>query len=313
MSDQAVKEKCAQLFAQWNHSYSKTPGLERIAALYKELPKRKKPRPQQQSKVLRETEAEANEDEPPSSPVANRLNLVPTSSNSSSSRPVTLSAGPNLSGSSKPWKKDKKDKAKRLGFNLEKEKPQMLQTIASSSVASTNLMNALKLINRESRRVSEDPEALQRFETCKQLRRQILRYIQYVESEQWLGSLIHSNEELVNALMAFEVLDKSVDDDSDSEEDEGLASNGGKSRSRAASAAEGIAGLSIKNDRPPQPRRSSKPTMHVPVPPTQYNTLKQRAADLSDEEEEEEEENENDPFADRNAVTPAVEQTSMKW
>ncbi len=93
----------------------------------------------------------------------------------------------------------------------------MLETIASANVASTNLINALKLINRENQRVSDNPECTNRFEACKKLRRQILRYIQLVESEQYIGSLLAANDELVKALMTFEVMDKSIDDDSDSD------------------------------------------------------------------------------------------------
>lgn len=196
------------------------PGLEGAAALYKQLPKTRNPQVdrRQQSKVLRETEEqarreEATDDEP------RRMSVGPSSPRTSvshvSSGPGLLSSGPNLVTKSK---RNKKNKAKV--FNLEREKPALLQTIASSQVASTNLNNALKLVNREHNRVSTDPEVMQLFETCKQLRRQILRYIQYVESDGFLGGLIHANEELVTALMAFEVLDKSVDDDSDSELEE---------------------------------------------------------------------------------------------
>lgn len=43
--------------------------------------------------------------------------------------------------------------------------------------------------------------------------------IYHVESEQWLGSLLHANDELVTALMTFEQLDRSIDADSDSDDD----------------------------------------------------------------------------------------------
>ena len=43
----------------------------------------------------------------------------------------------------------------------------MLETIAQSSVASTNLLNALKLINRENELVSQNREVVNRFEQCK--------------------------------------------------------------------------------------------------------------------------------------------------
>ena len=40
-----------------------------------------------------------------------------------------------------------------------------------------------------------------------------------MEDEQWLGGLLHANDELVMALMTFEQLDRSIDADSDSEDD----------------------------------------------------------------------------------------------
>ncbi|KAG8532714.1 uncharacterized protein KY384_002591 [Bacidia gigantensis] len=223
LSDPEVKQKCQILFRQWAVTYSSTPGMERIVALQKQLPKRKKAMTQQQSKVLRETEPSPNDDpfsnaededdnrtQNKGSPTRNTFASSSSVNPSSSFFPTSTSA-----------KKSKSDKylkkTKRKGFDLEKEKPQILQAIASSSIASTNLMNALKLIDREHKRVSEDKEAVAKFEVCKQLRRQILRYIQHIESDQWLGSLINANDALIEALMAFEILDKSVENDSDSE------------------------------------------------------------------------------------------------
>jgi hypothetical protein len=40
-----------------------------------------------------------------------------------------------------------------------------------------------------------------------------------VEHEQWLGSLLHANDELIVALMTFEQLDRSIDADSDSDDE----------------------------------------------------------------------------------------------
>lgn len=40
-----------------------------------------------------------------------------------------------------------------------------------------------------------------------------------MEAEQWLGALLHANDELVTALMTFEQLDTSIDADSDSEDE----------------------------------------------------------------------------------------------
>jgi hypothetical protein len=50
--------------------------------------------------------------------------------------------------------KDKKGKHKQKIFNLEAEKETMKSCIAEASVASINLLNALRLINRETERIS---------------------------------------------------------------------------------------------------------------------------------------------------------------
>jgi hypothetical protein len=43
--------------------------------------------------------------------------------------------------------------------------------------------------------------------------------IQLVESEQWLGALLDANDRLVTSLMTFEQLDRSIDADSDSDDE----------------------------------------------------------------------------------------------
>jgi hypothetical protein len=268
------------LFRGWAVAYKGTPGLERIAALHKELPRTKRPQPQQ-SRIVREQDAEAAREReehspPPSPPKARRPEPHPASRTTT---PVVLGAGTPLPMSSSLFKRSKKDKkTKGKPFNLEAEKGQMLETMASANVASTNLLNGLQLINREQHRVSENPEVMRRFETCKQLRRQILRYIHLVESEQYIGGLLNANDELVKGLMAFEIMDKSVDDDSDSDNEESNVS--------AAEAA--MANLRVDEPAPPRPPRP----MSIPMPPVPG---KQRA-----EPESEPEEDEDDPFGDSN-------------
>ncbi|KAL8800106.1 MAG: hypothetical protein Q9182_005418 [Xanthomendoza sp. 2 TL-2023] len=307
VSDPEVKKKCSILFRQWAASYTNTPGMERIAALHKQLPQRKKPARQSSSRVLKESEPGENED-----PFGHSVSVsggggpmqslrTPSSSSfSSTTTPISTSAstGPSLTPYGHPFTKSSKSHKKSKPFNLEKEKPQLLQAIASSSVASTNLINSLKLINRESKRVSEDSETVKRFETCKLLRRQVLRYIQYVESEQWLGSLIHANEGLVEALMAYEVLDKDLEDDSDSEaesdfnewdSDEAETKVKGKEKSIRP----GFTGLSLGET------SVAKPDMVINGGKGEYSD--------SDEDED-------NPFGDVNAVhTPKEERPGMSW
>jgi len=209
-----------------------------------QLPRRKQAVTQDRSKVLRETEQnpfeaeEDNEDElPPPRSHSRQASLAQSSNRTSTPSPVvSLFSSSMAPAASKKSKKDKKGGKKAKAFNLEAEKETMKNCIAESSVASTNLLNALRLINREHEQISENQNVVRHFDFCKLLRRKILRYvslsrsmnqkfaniryqIQHVESEQWLGALLHANDELVTALMTFEQLDRSIDADSDSDDE----------------------------------------------------------------------------------------------
>ncbi|KAH7397332.1 hypothetical protein BKA66DRAFT_566448 [Pyrenochaeta sp. MPI-SDFR-AT-0127] len=298
MVDAEVRQKVNVLFRQWAVAYKGTPGLERIAALHKELPRTKRPQPQQ-SRIVRQQDAEVarerEEHSPPPSPPKSRRS-EPHHASSSTSKPVALGTAAPLPSSS-IFKRDKKDKKYRnKAFNLEKEKGQLLETIASANVASTNLLNGLQLINREQQRVSENPEVMRRFEACKQLRRQILRYIHLVESEQYIGGLLNANDELVKGLMAFEIMDKSIDDDSDSDNDNEL--------STSPPGESAMAKLRIAEPAP------SKPPRPTSIPMPSAPAMGKQRADPDSEPEVDE----DDPFGDQNAVkTPWAEKNQPTW
>lgn len=189
LSDPDVKRKCSELYRSWAVEYKNTPGLDRIARLYKELPKRKQVVTQERSKVIRETDNPFgdDEDEQEQQSQASSSRAAPPPVNTST--PVTgqiTSFSSITSKSSKKKDKDHKKSSSKSGkhrrFNLEAEKDQMKVTIAESSIAATNLSNTLQSINRERERISENALAVAHFETCKQLRRKILRYV----SVHWL-------------------------------------------------------------------------------------------------------------------------------
>lgn len=235
MSDPDVRKKCSQLFRGWATEYKNTPGMERLARLYKELPQRKQVVTQAQSRVVRETENPFDDDEDEADTAANAAAAAAARpGQASSSRPPVVpqtqtqptgriesfsSFGKSSKSKDKRSSTSGNNKKTRKPFNLETEKPVMKATIADASIATTDLTNTLQTINRELERISENEAAIQRFEKCKLLRRKILRYIYLVNSEEYLGSLLHANDELVTALMLFEQLDRSIGADSDSDDD----------------------------------------------------------------------------------------------
>ncbi|KAJ9151353.1 VHS domain-containing protein [Pleurostoma richardsiae] len=332
LSDPDVRKKCSELFRSWAAEYKNTPGLERVARLYKELPRRKQVVTQDRSRVLRETEnpfGDEDEEEPKSPPP--QAHSPPPATGSSSRLSGSAPAQQINSFSVTPKDKKKKDKESKKGkksrpFNLEAEKDQMKVTIAESSIAATNLMNALQSINREKERISENALAVQQFEACKHLRRKVLRYIHHVESEQWLGGLLHANDELVMALMTFEQLDRSIDADSDSDDELAeqahlyrMATEKGKAASGSPSSpTTEFATLSVRSPSPPPPpappRPAAPPRPSATSKPVALPPAPRRTVEDDSEEDDIDEEDENDPFADRNAVvTPKVERGEPRW
>ena len=185
----------------------------------------------------------------------------------------------------------------------------MTNAIAQSSIASTNLVNGLQLINRETQRVSENPEVARRFEACKNLRRRILYYIQHVESDEWIGSLVNANDELVKALTAYEITDRSIDDDSDSdawEHSEAAAPKAHTSRPSTATEQQ-LAGLSLGGSPPTKPPRPG--TIAMPAEPSFPSAPPPR-----EDESEGEDDDDDNPFGDANAApTPHQERAGMTW
>ncbi|KUJ12310.1 uncharacterized protein LY89DRAFT_688056 [Mollisia scopiformis] len=310
LSDPLVRDKCKELFRNWAVEYKNVRGLEQVAGLYKQLPRRKQVVTQDQSKVLRETAENPFEDDeeevvaPPPQPRHASVASSPAQSSRSSPPPSFFSSISSSTDTKKSKKEKDKKKKKGKPFNLESEKETMKNCIAESSVASTNLLNALRLINREREQISENKNAVHHFEFCKLLRRKILRYIQLVESEQWLGALLHANDELVTALMTFEQLDRSIDADSDSDDELAHQQHLYKTMSdkgKENAAANQFAGLSLGTKSPSPPRPPRQPPRPAPQPEPE-------------EEDDFEEEDENDPFADRNALqTPKVEKKEPVW
>ena len=186
----------------------------------------------------------------------------------------------------------------------------MTNCIARASIASTNLLNGLQLVNRETERVSENTEVVARFETCKSLRRQILLYIQHVESDEWIGSLVNANDELVKALTAYAIMDQSIDNDSDSDAwEQPPPTEVTHTRHVSADTAAQLAGLSLAEAAPPaKPPRLAPGFLAMP-PKVSFPS-----APADNEEEDAGENEEDDPFGDANAAaTPFQERPGMTW
>ncbi|OJA16226.1 hypothetical protein AZE42_00013 [Rhizopogon vesiculosus] len=96
-----------------------------------------------------------------------------------------------------------KSRSRRAPFNFEAERPQILTTIASASQASSNLVNAIMLVNGEKESIVSNVRVQECLEKARAVRKPIVRYIQLVENEEMIGALIETNERVVAALQTY--------------------------------------------------------------------------------------------------------------
>ncbi|KAK0208837.1 hypothetical protein DFS33DRAFT_1414243 [Desarmillaria ectypa] len=100
--------------------------------------------------------------------------------------------------------KRKKKQPKSKPITLLQEKPKVLSSIVDASQASSNLVNAITLVNRETDNLQTNERVQECLSKAKLARKQIVRYIQLVENEELIGTLIETNERVINALESYD-------------------------------------------------------------------------------------------------------------
>ena len=179
-----------------------------------------------------------------------------------------------------------------------------------SNIEATGLMNALKLLDKEKERVSGKPAIRQKYDACKALHRQTLRYCNLVTDESYLGALLQANDQVAEATRLYEQLDRSFDYDSDSEDYNTPAGGSAKGKAPLSPTSTGaptsptarqrMASLSLAN--PPSPRLPTGPLVSTSFSNDFENEARAKVKQKPPSMDHEDEEDENDPFADRNEV-----------
>ncbi|CAI4056449.1 Lsb5p SKDI_03G0370 [Saccharomyces kudriavzevii IFO 1802] len=101
-------------------------------------------------------------------------------------------------------------------INLNKEAPKIRLIISDALASAVSLQNSLIGLPR-GKCSTDDEEATSKFIQARAIRRKVLRYLQFVTEGEFLGSLIHANDELVAALTAYD--DRSALDTASDEND----------------------------------------------------------------------------------------------
>lgn len=122
------------------------------------------------------------------------------------------------------------DKYRIPHIDLRKEGPKIRVVISDALAAAIALQNSLITLP-QGKNAADDEQTTSKFIQARTIRRKVLRYLQLVTEGDFLGSLIHANDELVTALSAydkrctFSELDGNDDDNEDdfSSADDSLA------------------------------------------------------------------------------------------
>lgn len=109
--------------------------------------------------------------------------------------------------------------AKRPKFDFQKEKPQIMVAVANALQAANNLVNSCRVsgsqdlryeltrgqhINREFENVTESPKVQDNLDKAKAARRVIIRYVQLVTDESFVGTLLDANEKVVESIQLYD-------------------------------------------------------------------------------------------------------------
>lgn len=345
-TDREVKNRVANMFIGWHEDFKEEPSMAAVAHLKDTLPKKRKaapvvrpPTPDSEDDANETTQSGSREETPQprsrghsrntseAGPSNTRSSATTASADSPTSRYkyVEPTAQPkdkssSLFGSSSSKAKSKKNLPERV--SLEKEKPRILQTIAAANQASTNLQNALKHVNKEDSTFLTNPQIVKSHKDCRELRKAVLHYIAGIESEEWVGTLLQTNDGLVSALQLYEQYRIiATAPDSDEEEQREL-------QRRHVTDVYGVDDKDLPPRKPARPSQSTGAPVARANKPTSVAIPRRQVVESESEEEEEEESDaevesilsegdENDPFSNKHEdlalKTPAIEKSQPRW
>ncbi|CEG62829.1 hypothetical protein RMATCC62417_00095 [Rhizopus microsporus] len=218
--DVKVKNELLSLLGAWVSKYKDEPGMRTMADLY-ELGRGRKLR-------IRTNTAESSRSNTSDtivrspttntqSPMTSPIREQPQQQQRHQSLPPPIM--PIRSPITEPKVKNKPRSQSNAGstsrnnttlFNFEKTKPKILEEIALANQNSNNLINALRLINTTEDRWEIDlqhDKRLQEYrDKCEESKKKIVRYARLVEDEEWIGTLLAANEDLLKALDMYDIM-----------------------------------------------------------------------------------------------------------
>ncbi|KAI8576489.1 hypothetical protein K450DRAFT_256962 [Umbelopsis ramanniana AG] len=224
--DMELRKELVSLLGTWSAKYKDEPGMRAIADLYElgrsklGLGSSRRPKsrsvssrpPQSPVQVSPSAPTTSNiidvaDDIPPPQPVRAPQQPPPTKEQKRRSLPPSKPAAAKTKPRSNTVNSPQQSGSR---FNFQTAKPKIIEQIALANQNCNNLMNALKLINTEEDRweveLQHDARIQEYVEKCEESKKKIVRYTRLVEDEDWIGTLLATNEDLLKALQAYEMM-----------------------------------------------------------------------------------------------------------
>ncbi|CAE6356852.1 unnamed protein product [Rhizoctonia solani] len=224
MTDEHVKRKLMSVLASWHRQFKEDPKMHTVSNLYlqcgggkKATPAQTTTSPRPHAETLYEQHQRRAEEEARARAERKAKEREAKEEEKRKLKEEKLAA--------KERERKARTQPARKPFVYETEKPKILQTIAEASQASTNLLNAVKRVNREQESVTTNADVQECLATAKAVRKQLIRYIQLaIQKEEIIGTLLDTNERIIAAIQLYDRMSKSPDHDSDEEIRQTLAS-----------------------------------------------------------------------------------------
>ncbi|KAG1749779.1 uncharacterized protein EDB91DRAFT_1109627 [Suillus paluster] len=212
-TDQKVKKKLIAVLASWNSQFKDDPSMSVVSGLYRQC------RPADRRSQGYSNGAELSHG--PSSDYERKMKEKDEKELAKQrAKREKEEAKESARKAEEEARRKKKGRSRRAPFNFEVEKPQILTTIANASQASSNLVNAITLVNGEKESVASNVRVQECLEKARAIRKPIVRYIQVgllcsvvglfahdqtqlVENEEMIGALIETNERIIIALQMY--------------------------------------------------------------------------------------------------------------
>jgi hypothetical protein len=185
-ADTKVKKKLVSILAAWSTQFKNDPSLSSIAGLYR----------QSRRSHVRSESADA------------QIQRSPPSDKDTAKKRAKQEKAEAKERARKAEEQARRQRNRSRGapFNFEAEKPQILTSIANACQASSNLVNAITLVNLDKESIITNARVQECLERARAARKTIVRYIQLVENEEVIGTLIETNERVVAALQVYDDL-----------------------------------------------------------------------------------------------------------